>query len=321
MKLLNILTLLTTTTIALAQDLNTRDTDEATLEARATTICGSGYELSQAIPLPKGTDPKMRLATLYSYIGKDKGCVFLDNNVGASRYMYVNVCQWDKKNCDKDSGSFSQYAGPIYIKNFACAPVTAKMGKSSKDLFIDYKSDYYNGTTTFHLEYLMDNQGDSLCRTFRSEATSFTSKSILAVTKPSPDDDSKNPVRIALKSALTDFDFVNNLASGDESKHLQWQFLSISHETPSRSIHRPYFNLSLTNPTGPPYKITGSSNKTNGGVTSISQNLPSCDNPEETWWGLSFLDRSNYNPGHIPITDPQVSLMFDNQTASFSFEA
>ncbi|KAB8234463.1 uncharacterized protein BDW43DRAFT_273229 [Aspergillus alliaceus] len=105
---------------------------------------------------------------------------------------------------------------------------------------------YYNGTTTFHLEYLMDNQGDSLCRTFRSEATSFTSKSILAVTKPSPDDDSKNPVRIALKSALTDFDFVNNLASGDESKHLQWQFLSIRYVLP-RSHKKPLITLQPQN--------------------------------------------------------------------------
>jgi hypothetical protein len=69
--------------------------------------------------------------------------VILDNNAGKSQYMYLKVCEWDgKTNRDKDSGIFSQYAGPVYISSFACAPVTAKMGQSSSSLYIDYKSEY-----------------------------------------------------------------------------------------------------------------------------------------------------------------------------------
>lgn len=142
MKLLNIITLLSTTSLAVAGGLDTREANNADLATRAATICGSGYELNKAIPLPKGTDPKQRLGTLYTYIGKDKGCAILDNNVGKAQYMYVGVCDLNGKHCDKDSGAFSQYAGPIYISNFACAPLVAKMGQSSKSLYIDYKDEY-----------------------------------------------------------------------------------------------------------------------------------------------------------------------------------
>ncbi|KAE8138643.1 hypothetical protein BDV38DRAFT_281944 [Aspergillus pseudotamarii] len=142
MKLLNIITLLSTTTLTLAEGLDTREANEANLAARAATICGSGYELNHAIPLPEGTDPKQRLGTLYTYIGKDKGCAILDNNVRKAQYMYLGVCDWKGEHCDKDVGTFSQYAGPIYISNFACAPLVAKMGQSSKSLYIDYKDEY-----------------------------------------------------------------------------------------------------------------------------------------------------------------------------------
>ncbi|KAL5364712.1 hypothetical protein BJX96DRAFT_179208 [Aspergillus floccosus] len=133
--------LLQTATLALsaaAASLHTRD--DAALAARAATLCGSGYELDQAIPLPKGTDPDQRLATLYSYIG-EHGCLFLDNNVGKSQYMYLRLCEWDDTNCKKDTGYYSQYAGPVYLDNFACAKVTARMGGSSGSLYVDYDSD------------------------------------------------------------------------------------------------------------------------------------------------------------------------------------
>ena len=126
MKLLNIITLLSTTSLAVAGGLDTREANNADLATRAATICGSGYELNKAIPLPKGTDPKQRLGTLYTYIGKDKGCAILDNNVGKAQYMYVGVCDLNGKHCDKDSG----------------APLVAKMGQSSKSLYIDYKDEY-----------------------------------------------------------------------------------------------------------------------------------------------------------------------------------
>ncbi|MFE4917747.1 hypothetical protein [Streptomyces sp. NPDC056661] len=108
----------------------------------AATVCGTGYALSKGIPLPLGTDPNLRLATLFSYQNAGKGCVILDNNVGASRYMSLKVCKVDGTGCDTDSGNFSSYAGPVYVSSFACAPVTAKMGTSSSSLFINYTNDY-----------------------------------------------------------------------------------------------------------------------------------------------------------------------------------
>ncbi|MFJ2557304.1 hypothetical protein ACIO2V_17515 [Streptomyces sp. NPDC087534] len=108
----------------------------------AANVCGSSYSLRSATPLPLGTDPNMRLAMLFAYEGSAGGCAILDNNVGASRYMYVQVCKVGGTACDTDSGNFSQYAGPVYISSFACAPVTAKMGTSSSSLSINYKSSY-----------------------------------------------------------------------------------------------------------------------------------------------------------------------------------
>lgn len=89
-----------------------------------------------------GTDPSERLATLFAYENGGKGCAILDNNVGESEYMYLKVCKTGGTGCDTDSGSFSEYAGPVYVSSFACAPVTAKMGSSSSNLYINYKSSY-----------------------------------------------------------------------------------------------------------------------------------------------------------------------------------
>ncbi|MFE1434033.1 hypothetical protein ACFW5G_16705 [Streptomyces griseoaurantiacus] len=108
----------------------------------AATVCGSGYTLNKAVPLPLGTDPNLRLGTLFSYGNGGKGCAILDNNVGKSQYMYLRVCKIDGTGCDTDSGNFSEYAGPVYVSSFACAPVTAKMGSKSSSLYIDYTSEY-----------------------------------------------------------------------------------------------------------------------------------------------------------------------------------
>jgi hypothetical protein len=116
--------------------------EQPTASASAATVCGSGYTLRKAIPLPLGTEPSERLGTLFAYENGGKGCVILDNNVGRSQYMLVQVCKVGGTSCDKDSGNFSKYAGPVYVSGFACAPVTAKMGSSSSSLYIDYKSDY-----------------------------------------------------------------------------------------------------------------------------------------------------------------------------------
>ncbi|WP_076970951.1 hypothetical protein [Streptomyces sparsogenes] len=112
--------------------------------AAAATVCGTGFDqVSRVVPLPEGTDPRERLATLFTYINSSgKGCAILDNNVGSARYMYLKVCDINGTHCDTDSGTFSQYAGPVYVPSVACAPVTAKMGKTSSDLFINYKNEY-----------------------------------------------------------------------------------------------------------------------------------------------------------------------------------
>ncbi|MEV0116581.1 hypothetical protein AB0H77_25575 [Streptomyces sp. NPDC050844] len=110
--------------------------------AAAATVCGSGYTLRKGVPLPVGTDPSERLATLFAYENGGKGRAILDNNVGASRYMHLKVCKVDGTGCDTDAGNFSEYAGPVYVSSFACAPVTAKMGTSSSSLYINYKSSY-----------------------------------------------------------------------------------------------------------------------------------------------------------------------------------
>ncbi|MEU0149354.1 hypothetical protein ABZ119_25920 [Streptomyces sp. NPDC006288] len=123
------------TTLALAES-------DPRATAAAATVCGTGYTLNKAIPLPVGTDPGMRLATLFSYTSGGKGCAIMDNNVGVSRYMYLKVCKVDNTGCDTDSGNFSEYAGPVYVSSIACAKVTARMGTSSGNLFINYTNDY-----------------------------------------------------------------------------------------------------------------------------------------------------------------------------------
>ncbi|UXX98131.1 hypothetical protein N7U49_48455 (plasmid) [Streptomyces sp. AD2-2] len=112
--------------------------------AAAATVCGTGYSLFHAVPLPEGTDPSLRLATLYSYENNGKGCAILDNNVGKSQYMYLHMCKVDNTGCTTDSGNFSEYAGPLYlyVSSAVCAPVTAKMGATSSGLYINYTTEY-----------------------------------------------------------------------------------------------------------------------------------------------------------------------------------
>jgi hypothetical protein len=110
--------------------------------AAAATVCGSGYTLSKGIPLPLGTDPSVRKGTLFAYENNGNGCAILDNNVGGARYMYLRVCKVDGTGCDTDTGNFSEYAGPVYVTSFACAPVTAKMGSTSSSLYFNYNSEY-----------------------------------------------------------------------------------------------------------------------------------------------------------------------------------
>ncbi|UQA96704.1 hypothetical protein [Streptomyces halobius] len=110
----------------------------------AATVCGSGYELSRATPLPKGIDPAKRHATLFSYTkgGNDYGCSIMDNNLGAARHMKLKVCNWQGTACDTDEGNFSQYAGPVYTSNPVCAPVTGQMWFTDGTLNVNYRSEY-----------------------------------------------------------------------------------------------------------------------------------------------------------------------------------
>ncbi|MFC9129122.1 hypothetical protein ACFT4A_20030 [Streptomyces sp. NPDC057099] len=88
--------------------------------AAAANVCGTGYTLRKGIPLPLGTEPSERLATLFSYENGGKGCVILDNNVGKAQYMYLQVCKVGGTACAKDSGNFSGYAGPVRVSSFPC---------------------------------------------------------------------------------------------------------------------------------------------------------------------------------------------------------
>lgn len=108
----------------------------------AANVCGAGYDLLKGTPLPLGTEPSMRLGTLFTYISNTKACAILDNNVGISQYMYLKVCAMGGTGCTTDSGNFSQYAGPVYVSDPLCAPVTARMGKTASTLYINYQSDY-----------------------------------------------------------------------------------------------------------------------------------------------------------------------------------
>lgn len=123
------------TTRAVAQD-------DPQAAVAAATACGTGYTLFRGVPLPEGIDPSKRLGTLFSYQNGSKGCAILDNNVGVSQYMYLHVCKADGTGCDTDSGNFTEYAGPVYVANSVCAPVTAKMGQSSSSLYTNFKSEY-----------------------------------------------------------------------------------------------------------------------------------------------------------------------------------
>ncbi|MER0243556.1 hypothetical protein AAHZ94_16350 [Streptomyces sp. HSW2009] len=133
-------------TLSASADADTRliaAEDPAAISAAA-TLCGAGFDTVSGVkPLPEGTDPRLRLAALFTYINKSgKGCAVLDNNAEGKKYMYLSVCDIDGKNCGTDSGYFTDHAGPVYVPKVACARVTAKAGNSPSKLYIDYTSKY-----------------------------------------------------------------------------------------------------------------------------------------------------------------------------------
>ncbi|MEU0807458.1 hypothetical protein [Streptomyces sp. NPDC005970] len=101
-------------------------------------LCGSGYELIIAERLPD----ERRYGTLFAYVKGGAGpsnyvCALFDNNLGGSMYMKLKICEQivSSPKCDTDEGSFSQYAGPVRMKN--CPDITAIMKDSKGQAIID----------------------------------------------------------------------------------------------------------------------------------------------------------------------------------------
>ncbi|MEV3854950.1 hypothetical protein AB0J38_11550 [Streptomyces sp. NPDC050095] len=111
--------------------------------AQATaTLCGSGYTLFTATRLPDAS----RLGTLFLYNKSGGNCAVFDNNTTSAKWMKLKLCEnlVDAK-CNEDSGTFSQYAGPVFLTSPAawCGKVTALMKNSSSSSsylinFVDY---------------------------------------------------------------------------------------------------------------------------------------------------------------------------------------
>jgi hypothetical protein len=102
----------------------------------AAVLCGSGYKLSFAEPLPDAT----RLGTLFTYTkygvgGKDGACALFDNNTGVRKHMKLKVCpNLTGATCSVDEGTFLDYAGPVKYETRssdmvdpACSTVNALM--------------------------------------------------------------------------------------------------------------------------------------------------------------------------------------------------
>ncbi|WP_406172733.1 hypothetical protein [Streptomyces sp. NBC_00996] len=102
----------------------------ATASAASATVCGSGYEFTDAKPLPS---KDKRYGTLFFYMKGDSACAILDNNTaGGANYMDLRIWPGDNKSAgDRDHGSFSQYAGPVYSSTLAsggrCVGISALM--------------------------------------------------------------------------------------------------------------------------------------------------------------------------------------------------
>ncbi|MBM9508041.1 hypothetical protein ITX44_26515 [Streptomyces sp. KK5PA1] len=99
----------------------------------AATVCGTGYELYNAEPLP---DLNTRQGTLFTYDNGGLGpgnseCAILDNNTASAKWMKIQLCEnkATSPRCDVDQGNYSDYAGPVFMNN--CPTVTALMKTTS----------------------------------------------------------------------------------------------------------------------------------------------------------------------------------------------
>ncbi|MGW1745984.1 hypothetical protein ACWCRD_10305 [Streptomyces sp. NPDC002092] len=98
--------------------------------AASATVCGTGYEFTDAKPLPSATN---RQATLFFYLKGNSACAILDNNTGgAANYMDLQIWPGNNKSAgERDHGTFSEYAGPVHSSTLAtggrCVGISALM--------------------------------------------------------------------------------------------------------------------------------------------------------------------------------------------------
>ncbi len=102
-------------------------------------LCGSGYYLQYAERLPD----ERRWGTLYTYqrnYEPFETCAVFDNNLATRKYMKLKLCPNSlSKPCSVDEGYFTQYAGPVRLKDGWCSRVYGIMKdyKSSSTALID----------------------------------------------------------------------------------------------------------------------------------------------------------------------------------------
>ncbi|MFP3988536.1 hypothetical protein U9R90_13675 [Streptomyces sp. E11-3] len=122
-----------------------------TASAASASVCGSGYEFTDAKPLPSASK---RHATLFFYMKGKSACAILDNNTpGGANYMDLRIWPGDNKSAgDRDNGKFSQYAGPVYSSTLArggrCVGISAVMrNEANTSNLVNWKGGY-----VFHVD-------------------------------------------------------------------------------------------------------------------------------------------------------------------------
>ncbi|KAK4183806.1 hypothetical protein QBC35DRAFT_84091 [Podospora australis] len=195
---------------------------------------------------------------------------------------------------------------------------------------------YYNGTTTFRLSPMdtvgsLNGDEEPLCRAFVNRTLTLSYPSLLAITKP--DKTNKDETNLAMLLLKTWRPGMNMAPPRyldhfpEQINQLPWKLQSI--EPPRRtysssSPNKPLWNMTLSPSSGgsssPPFTITGTSSEPR--VPGLQLNASSCNNPQDTWWGVSFMTkettglRRNLPPG---LTDPSFRVQFDRQSASFQY--
>ncbi|MGW6455705.1 hypothetical protein ACWF94_07205 [Streptomyces sp. NPDC055078] len=107
--------------------------DDPEAAVAAAGVCGAGYTLYYAERLPD----ERRFGTLFIYTKPGAGndqpvCSIFDNNMGVAKWMKIKLCSnYIADGCTTDSGTFSQYAGPVYQTRGGCGKVTAIMKNSA----------------------------------------------------------------------------------------------------------------------------------------------------------------------------------------------